>query len=111
MKEQQIGRWAFVIGLIISILLGFMSFNYSALILVILGLIVGFLNVSEKEASKFLIATIALMVVGIAGLGALNVFNTIYTTLQTILGSFSIFVAAASLVVAIKVLFETAKGE
>ncbi len=111
MAQGQLGRWAFVIGLIIAILLGFVTFNYASLILVILGLIVGFLNVTEKEASKFLIAVIALIAVGIAGLQALSVLGSLYIWVQTVLTSFVIFVAAAGVVVAIKALFETGKGD
>ena len=68
MSQSQMGRWAFIIGLVISILLGFVSFSYSMLILVILGLIVGFMNVTEKEAQKYLVAVIALIVLTIRAL-------------------------------------------
>ena len=109
MKQATIGRWAFVVGLIISVLLGFVTFSYATLILVILGLIVGFMNVSDKESHDFLVATIALMVIGVAGLQALSVFGSLYTWIQTVLASFVSFVAAASVVVALKVLTSLAK--
>lgn len=111
MDQKQMGRWAFIIGLIISLLLGFVTFGYSSLILVILGLIVGFLNVTEKEASKYLIAVIALTVIGIAGLQALTVLGSLHTWIQTVLTSFLVFVAASAVVVAVKVLFETSSNE
>lgn len=111
MDQIKVGRWAFVIGLIVSILLGFISFAYSSLILVILGLIVGFLNVTEKEASKFLIAVIAMIVIGIAGLQSLSFLGTLLTWVETVLISFTLFVAASGLVVALKVLFEVGKNE
>lgn len=109
MSQTKIGRWAFIIGLVISILLGFVTFSYSSLVLVILGLIVGFMNVSEKEAQHFLIAVIALMLVGVIGLQAFAVWGTFYSWVQTVLTSFTAFVAASAAVVAIKVLLETAK--
>ena len=105
MSQTKLGRWAFIIGLIIAVLLGFVTFGYSSLILVILGLIVGFLNVNEKEATSFLIAVIALMVVGVVGLQALSVLGSLYTWIQMVLVSFTTFVAAAAVVVAIKELF------
>lgn len=107
MDQKQMGRWAFIIGLIISLLLGFVTFSYASLILVILGLIVGFLNITEKEASKYLIAVIALTVIGIAGLQALAILGSLYTWIQNVLTSFLVFVAASAVVVAIKALFET----
>ena len=109
MAQDKLGRWAFIIGLIISILLGFVTFSYAILLLVILGLIVGFLNVTEKEANKFLMAVIALIVVGVASLQALSVLGTFFTWMETVLTSFVVFVAAAAVVVSIKVLFETGK--
>lgn len=109
MSQGKLGRWAFIIGLVISILLGFVSFSYSALLLVILGLIVGFLNVTEKEALKFLVAVIALLVVGVAGLQAFSVWGTLYSWVQTVLTSFTAFVGAAAVVVALKVLLETGR--
>jgi len=111
MSQGNMGRWAFIIGLIIAVLLGFVTFTYASLILVILGLIVGFLNVSEKESTNYLVAVIAMIVIGIAGLQALTVLGTLYSWIQTVLTSFTTFVAAAGVVVAIKALFETAKGE
>ena len=109
MKQATIGRWAFIIGLIVSVLLGFATFSYATLILVILGLIVGFMNVSDSESHDYLVAVIALMVVGVAGLQALAVFGSLYTWVQTVLASFIVFVAASSVVVAVKVLLGAAK--
>ena len=105
------GRWAFIIGLIISVLLGFVTFAYASLVLVILGLIVGFMNVSEKEATKYLIAVIALMIVGVAGLQSLVILGSLYEWIQAILTSFITFVAASAVVVAIKELFEMGQNE
>ncbi len=109
MSQDKIGRWAFIIGLIIAALLGFVTFSYASLLLVILGIIVGFLNVSEKEANHFLIAVIALLVVGISGLQALSVLGSLYTWIQTVLTSFVTFVAASAVIVAIKVLLDTSR--
>jgi len=106
MSKGTIGRWAFIIGLIIAVLLGFVTFTYASLVLVILGLIVGFMNVSEKEANKYLVDVIALILVGVAGLQALSVLGSLYTWFQTVLTSFITFAAASAVIVAVKVLFE-----
>ena len=109
MSQAKLGRWAFVIGLIISVLLGFVSFTYASLVLVILGLIVGFMNVSDKETTNYLVASIALLVVGVSGLQALAVWGPLYNWIQTVLASFTTFVAASVVVVAIKQLFVIGK--
>ena len=111
MDQKNLGRWAFILGLIISLIVGFQPFALASLILVILGLIVGFLNVSEKEATKYLLAIIALMIIGVAGLNSLTVLGTVYAWFETVLTSFVTFVAASGVVVAIKILFETGKND
>jgi len=111
MAKSNLGRWAFVVGLIISVLLGFVTFSYASLVLVILGLIVGFMNVSDKEASNYLIAVIALMIVGVAGLQALAVLGSLYDWISTVLTSFITFAAASAVIVAIKELFDMGRGE
>ena len=51
MAENKIGMWAFFIGLIIAILEVFIT-GYAttvAIVLFILGLVVGFLNINDKD--------------------------------------------------------------
>ncbi len=105
-----IGKWAFIIGIILAILAGFFSIPNLAIIMVILGLIVGFLNIEESEVQLFLIAVTALLVVGISSLSALDVFGfEIAEWLQTVIGNFITFVASAALVVAIKAVYQLSK--
>ena len=63
---SRIGFWAFVVGLILCIIAGFISswsHNSGIIVaLIILGLMVGFLNITTKEILLFLIAIIALIV-------------------------------------------------
>lgn len=107
MNSEKMGRVAFIVGIIIAVLLGFVTFSYSSLVLVILGLIVGFLNVSSKETQHYLVAVIALLVIGFAGLQVFNVLGgSLNNWIQTVLASFIIFVAASGLVVAIKSVWE-----
>ena len=111
MVNELIGKWAFLIGLIIAVITGFIT-GYaivSALVLFVLGLIVGFLNISEKESTKFLLAVIALLTGGIANLSAVSMLGVSIDYVGTIIGNFVAFVSAAALVVAIKAIFETGK--
>ena len=68
----QMGRWAFIVGLVLAILAAYISISNVALILFVLGLIAGFLNVSEKESHQFLLGVVALLLVGVAGLQSLG---------------------------------------
>lgn len=114
--NQSIGGYAFLAGTIIAILAGvFGSMVVSwasmiALLLVILGLLVGFMNVSEKEVDRFLLATIALVAVGTVNLGVIdNLFRPLGTILQSVVGHIAIFVAPAALIVALKSVYNLAK--
>ena len=69
---SMVGFWAFIVGLIIAVVVGILAALGMAtaimpaiiIVLIILGLIVGFLNITAKEILLFLVATIALIVVG-----------------------------------------------
>jgi len=111
MNSKFVGKWAFVVGLVIAVIASFLT-GYEttvALVLFVLGLVVGFLNISEKESHHFLIALIALLTGGVASLNAISMFGIVSTYLTAVLGSFIAFVSAAALVVAIKAIFETSK--
>lgn len=98
MKLTLVGRWAVIIGIILAILAGFAEIPSLGIILFVLGLIVGFLNIGEKESTPFLIAVITLLLVGVAGLQ----FGAVTGTVASILENFLAFVSAAALVVALK---------
>lgn len=98
MKSTLVGRWAVVVGIILAVLAGFAEVPRLAIILFVLGLIVGFLNIKEKETTSFLVAVIALLMIGVAGLQ----LGTVTGTVALILENFLAFVSAAALVVALK---------
>ena len=61
----KLGAWAFIIGLILAIVLALISGTaapaWAIFVLALLGVVVGLLNVSGKEAEKFLVAAIAFL--------------------------------------------------
>ena len=120
MVDQRVGAWAFLLGVIVAIIAALVAVyaaaasGWVAFLLVILGLIVGFLNVQDKQITGFLIAAIALMVMGAAGgtvLGSIDlVLPTIGTLIDAILANISVFVAPAALVVALKEVVNISKS-
>ena len=111
-ESQAVGSWAFILGVIIAILAGLaagmldaITAGWITLVLVILGLIVGFLNISDKETSGFLIAAIALMAVGTANLA---VIPSIGMYLASMVQNIAAFVAPAALIVALKAVYNLA---
>ena len=58
----QLGKWSFVVGFVICIVAGiFIAAPWMYWVLAVLGLIVGFLNVTGEETKTFLLAAIGLM--------------------------------------------------
>ena len=107
---EMIGKWAFIIGIALAIIAGLIQgiyeIPYLILILVISGLIVGFLNIAEKDTVKLLVAIIALM--GVGGI-TISVIPAINMYLESILSNIIIFASGAGLIVAIKAIIETTK--
>jgi hypothetical protein len=106
MNRQTIGKWAFIIGLVIAVLAGlFFQPGWAIWVLAILGIIVGLLNVAAEETRGFLLASIALTL----SASALNTIPLIGTAFSYVLPFVVAFVAGATIVVALKELFQTAR--
>ena len=109
----KIGEWAFIIGAFLAILLGFVPAQYmgiATLVLVVLGLIVGLLNVTAKETTSFLVASIALIATGGAA-ASLKVIPPamLGDFLASAVMNLGAFVAPAAIVVALKAIMALAK--
>ena len=102
----QVGKWAFIVGLVIAVVAGIgFPQPWFFWLLAVLGLIVGFLNVTSGETQRFLLAAIGLML----SATALRVIPYIGDKITSTLDYVVAFIAAALLVVALKALFETAR--
>ena len=118
--EKKIGNYSFIIGVILAIVLGlFAQFLGSAQpwlwsLLVVLGLIVGFLNVSGKETKEFLWVTVGLVVVAFAGSTQIDKWQSVKVIgpfISDVFNSILAFVIPSSVVVALKEVWQLAKGE
>jgi hypothetical protein len=106
MKLDIIGKWAFIIGLVIAVLAGlFYQPAWAIWVLAILGVIVGLLNVTGEDTRGFLLAAIALTL----SATALNTIPGLGTAFSLVLPFVVAFVAGATIVVALKELFVTAR--
>ena len=110
-NAQEWGRWSFITGLVLSILMGFIQVSWLPIILFVLGLVVGFLNVSGEQGPNFLIAVIALLLIGMSGLQISAIGQQVSVIINLMLNNFVSFVAAAGLVVAIKLILVATKPE
>ena len=107
MNTAKIGKWAFIIGLVVAVLAGLLfQPGWAIWVLAILGLIVGLLNVTAEDTRSFLLASIALTL----SATALNTLPIVGAALSFILPFVVAFVAGATIVIALKELFQAARG-
>ena len=104
---HKIGHWIFLIGVLVAIVGGFVVIPYLTTLLIVGGLLVGLLNITAGEVHEFLTASIALLLVGAAGVGAVTLVGA---TVESILKNLVVFVAPAALVVALKSIWTLAKA-
>jgi hypothetical protein len=133
MEMEEIARWAYIAFLIIAILaglvIGYMAFSehdnaptggtgfevegiaenhgYVLLIMLILGVLIGLAgSITSKEITPFLIATIALMVVGSSSVWSpllqVNVLQILYYWATAITTYIAGFAAPAAVIISIK---------
>ncbi len=105
--KDNLGRYAFIGGLVLAVIAGIMltNFQWDEWILVALGIVVGFLNISGEETGSFLLAGVTLLV----SFSAMREFPNARGPLWDVLLSGSFFIVPALIVVAVKTLFKTAK--
>jgi hypothetical protein len=125
MDLEEIARWAFVafvfIALVMGLVVGYMRYNndpsypdinaYVTLILLIIGALVGLVSITTKEATPFLVATIALIVINNPAVWTpLNIIHPLlHYWAWTILNYFVAFAAPAALINAVKAVFAMAR--
>ena len=106
MNTATIGKWAFIAGLVIAVLAGlFFQPAWAIWVLAILGVIVGLLNITAEDTRGFLLAAIGLTL----SATALNTIPVLGKAFSLILPFVVAFVAGATIVVALKELFQTAR--
>jgi hypothetical protein len=107
---QTYGAYAFILAIIIAVIVGLASVavdlgpdmaKWIPVILVILGAVVGFLNIADKEIARFLLATIAFVVAGAAGTMFMQI-PEIGVYIAGILGYIAMVAAPAAVVVGLK---------
>lgn len=101
-----IGGWAFLIGVILAIVLGALGSASGAIltILIIIGLLVGLLNIAEQESTSFLMSGAVLIIASSLGGDVTSRIPMVYDILQALLAIF----VPATIIVAIKNVFSLA---
>lgn len=115
----KIGVWSFIAGVLIAILIALATFfgksaglqSWSVIVLVILGLIVGLLNIGANEVDRFLLASVAFVIASASMATVFAQLGTSFDWLQVFMGAIAVFAAPAALLVAFKALYNVAKDE
>lgn len=106
---HRLAHYSFFVGLIIAIIAGFFRNVVSPEVLittlVILGTLVGLFNLTAKETTPFLVATIALMLAGIVNLGLIP---GVGLYLRSILSNIVVFVVPGAIIVGMKAVWKLA---
>lgn len=117
-KENLLGAYAFLVGVVLAVVFGLFNKSleqagglfYSALVLI--GLVVGFMNVGDKDSKTFLVASLSLVIVAALGAEPLKYIalnNYFVTSLRNVLGSLLVLFVPATIIVALKTVFAMAK--
>lgn len=116
----QVGRWSYVAGLVMALLAALFGMNSSwiPIVLFVLGLIVGFINISAKEEELFLIGAIAFLVSMVSVTSVLQLISKIIgvssyivVVITMILGYLVVFATGATIIVSIKALYKVSKDK
>jgi uncharacterized membrane protein len=118
-KQVNIGKAVFSIGVIIALVMGlgaalaaeWASRPLLMFLLILIGAVVGFKNVSSKETSSFLMGTIALILAtAVANLAAIDrIIPKVGTFIQASLANFIVVVGVAAVIVSFKAVYSLAK--
>ena len=116
--ESKVGSIAFIIGVILAIVAGlipaFSKSNAIITIVMLLGIIVGFMNVTAKETTPFLMAALALVIVAWAGgtvFEQIGKLALVGNYVKGILDMMITFVIPATIIVALKAIYALAADE
>jgi hypothetical protein len=122
-RENSLGAWSFLIGVILAIIIGvstslisipaltrFSSQIYG--ILIILGIIIGSVNVSAKDTQTFMIAGAVLVIV--SGFGMESVTGSLIgiglgDLVSSVFGALLVLFVPATIIVALKTVFSIAQ--
>ena len=116
--EKKVGEISFVLGVVLAVILGLIGGYLGTLepwlisVLIVLGLIVGFVNITGKDTKDFVWMAVALVLVIYAG-GASGILTTkllyIGEYLAGVLSAVMAFVVPAVVVVALKEIYALAQ--
>ena len=113
-SSNYLGSLSFLFGAVIAVIIGLItpgSFSSTTLtsLLILLGVIVGFLKITTKETTSFLLATVSLVLVSAIGGSVMRQVTYIGPYIESVLLSILTFVIPATVIVALRTVYSLAE--
>ena len=109
---QRIGVWTFIVGVIVAVVLAIFTelTVWLTSLLIVLGLVIGFLNIAAADTQTFLLAALALVIVSgfSSSSGVISQVAQIGPVLARIFSSILLLVVPATIVVALRSIYAVA---
>lgn len=113
---NELGKWSFLVGVLLALIMGLVAAlspgslgqaqPWLLFLLLALGLVIGFVNITAKEVQGFLVASIAVLVAtGMAGLTNTATVGALGMILQQVMSHVVLLVAPAALIVALRAVY------
>ncbi|MBM3232254.1 hypothetical protein FJZ21_02665 [Candidatus Pacearchaeota archaeon] len=119
-RENVVSAWAFLIGIVLAILGGIISAIFGDLnpfvlgLLLLLGLVIGFIGVAPNDINKFMTSSVSLVIVSFAGSAGVRNIEfldwQIGNIVSSTLGALLVLLVPATIVVATRSLFSISQG-
>ena len=107
---ETVGGWLFLLGIVIAIIGGFVSSNWVIPLMAILGFIVGIVNITDKEIDGYLLAVVALILLGVVTGRVLESYN-IMKPIVGMLNNIGVFAAFGGLIPALRKIYDIASSK
>jgi len=110
MAKSDTGKWALLLGLAVAVIAAFVQFApWDGVLLLVLGLVVGAMNVADKNSTAFLVAVLGLAI-GAGAIGSITILGAeVAGWVAIIVGNVVALAGAAALVVGAKAAYALAK--
>ncbi len=110
--DSQLGKYAFAVGVIAALIFAFTNTNFLpkelGIFLIVMGIIIGLINITHREKSLFLLAAIALIVTNGANIRVIALWN-IGAILQSFIMNLTILFAPAAVIIALECIYSLAR--
>ncbi len=108
--------YAFTAGVLVALILGLVSamvpasvVPYLTSLLILAGIVVGFANITPKEAKNYVLFVTALVIVTSLSKGSLGAVQVVGNYLESVLGSIMAFIVPSVVIVGVKAILNLAR--